>query len=101
MTELLGWLVAAVLLLVAAWQAVDLREAHWRRLRQQIAVEEAQAWAEEYQRESAALANECERLRDQLASLQELHVLRTRQALAANYRIIASNVEWKRRLPGS
>jgi hypothetical protein len=45
---LLGWLVAAALVLVVAWQAVDLVAARRTAQRQQVALEEAEAWGEEW-----------------------------------------------------
>lgn len=74
-----------------AWQ----QRRNLRRLR--IRAEEAEAWADEYQREAAALDAECVRLRNQVATLQMLYAERTRELLAVNFRIIATNVAWKRR----
>ena len=73
---------------------------HLRRQRDvsQIRMEEAQAWADEYERERDALAAECDRLREERATLQGMYVRRTRESLAANFWIIASNVEHRRRM---
>lgn len=81
-----------VLLLEQIWKLRSARDAC------QIRMEEAQAWADEYERERDALASECDRLREKLAALQGLYVRRTRESLAANFWIIASNGERKRPL---
>jgi septal ring factor EnvC (AmiA/AmiB activator) len=85
--------VLALCAVVVAWQ-------QRRRVRQwQIAAEEAEAWADEYQRERDALARqaadlmgEVRQLRDARAAMQDLVALRTRQLLALNYSFIAYNV---------
>ncbi len=65
--------------------------------RERIHRQEADDWAAESERHAAAMATECARLRDQVATLQMLYAERTRDLLAHNYRIIATNVAWKRR----
>jgi transposase len=94
---LLGWLVAGGLLLVVAWLRVDSAEARQAAERQRIERETVSDWADEYQREAAALDAECVRLRNQVATLQMLYAERTRELLAENFRIIATNVALKRR----
>lgn len=96
-----GWIAAGVLAIVAGWLWADLVEARREAERQRIERETVSAWADEYQREAAALDAECGRLRNQVATLQMLYAERTRELLAANYRIIATNVAWKRRRPDS
>lgn len=88
----LGWLVAGCLIIMAAWTYTDLRDLRTIARQRQIRLEESAAWADEYQRERDALAAECERLHEQLATLRQLYTLRTREALAANYWHIADNV---------
>lgn len=92
-----GWIAAGGLLLVAAWLWVDLTAARRAAERQRIERETVSDWADEYQREAAALDAECVRLRNQVATLQMLYAERTRELLAENFRIIATNVAWKRR----
>lgn len=94
---LLGWLVAIALLLIVAWLWVDLADARRAAAKQRIERETVSDWADEYQREAAMLDAECVRLRDQVATLQMLYAERTRELLAVNYRVIATNVAWKRR----
>ena len=65
----LGWLLAVALLLVAAWLWLDLSEARQAAKRQQIRAEEADAWADEYERTATALAGELDRLRERHATL--------------------------------
>ena len=60
--------------------------------RQRIRIEELSAWTDEYQRERDALASEVDRLQAAQRTLQELYTRRTREALAANYQLIAVNV---------
>lgn len=93
----LGWLVAGCLTIITAWAYTDLRDLRTVARERQIRLEEAQAWADEYQRERDALAAECDRLHSQLATLRYLYTERTREALAANYWYIARNVAWRQR----
>lgn len=93
----LGWIVAGFLAMLVAWLWADLVEARREAERQRIERETVSAWADEYQREAAALDAECGRLRNQVATLQMLYAERTRELLAVNFRIIATNVAWKRR----
>lgn len=94
---LLGWLVAGGLLLVVAWLRVDSAEARQAAERQQIRAEEADAWADEYERTAAALRAELDGLRERHATLTELYGEAVRRLLAVNYVVIHRNVEWKRR----
>lgn len=83
---LLGWLVAAALLLVAAWQAVDLSEAKRTASDQQVALEEAEAWCEEWRRQAETMATACNRIEAQLQHAEALyayHVHGTMLALNA------------------
>lgn len=93
---LLGWLVAGVLLLVAAWLWVDLADARRAAERQQIRAEEANAWADEHERTATALAAELNGLRERHATLTELYGEAVRRLLALNYIMIHRNLEWKR-----
>jgi hypothetical protein len=95
---IMGWLVAVCVAIVAAWAYTDLRDLRTVARELQIRVEEAQAWADEFERERDVLAAECDRLREERATLQGLYVRRTRESLAANFWIIASNVEHRRRM---
>ena len=93
-----GWFfcaAAVVALIMVRW---ELRHERDERRQLQIRMEEAQAWADEYERERDALAAECDRLREERATLQGMYVRRTRESLAANFWIIASNVEHRRRM---
>lgn len=74
--------------------AIDSRNAL---ARERIRREEADAWAEDFEQQAAALAAECDRLRERLGVLQMLYAERTRDLLAQNYLIIATNVKGKRR----
>ncbi len=94
---LLGWLVAGGLGLVAWWLWVDLVEARRVAAKQRIRAEEADAWADEYERTATALAGELDRLRERHATLTELYGEAVRRLLAVNYVIINRNMEWKRR----
>ncbi len=94
---LLGWLVAGGLLLVVAWLRVDLTAARQAAKRQQIRAEEADAWADEYERTATALAGELDGLRERHATLTELYGEAVRRLLAVNYVVIYRNLEWKRR----
>ncbi len=94
---LLGWLVAGALGLVAAWLWVDLVEARRAATRQRIRAEEADAWADEYERTAAAFRAELDGLRERYATLTELHGEAVRRLLAVNYVVIYRNLEWKRR----
>jgi hypothetical protein len=93
-----GWLVAGALLLSTAWLALAVWELRRQARAQRIAREEAQAWADEYQRERDALAAECEHLQSQLGNLRELYTGEVRRALARSFWLIAANAEWKKRL---
>jgi hypothetical protein len=106
---IMGWLVAVCVGIVAAWAYADLRDLRTVARELQIRIEEAQSWADEFERERDVLAaecdrlreeraTECDRLREERATLQGLYVRRTRESLAANYWIIASNVEHRRRM---
>jgi hypothetical protein len=95
---IMGWLVAVCVGIVAAWAYADLRDLRTVARELQIRIEEAQSWADEFERERDVLAAECDRLREERATLQGLYVRRTRESLAANYWIIASNVEHRRRM---
>lgn len=88
--------VLALCAIVVAWLQYR-RARRWR-----IAAKEADAWADEYQRECAAmvrqvngLAGENRQLRESRAALQDLVALRTRQLLAVNHSFIAYNVRRK------
>jgi hypothetical protein len=94
----MGWLVAVCVAIVAAWAYADLQDLRTVARERQIRMEEAQSWADEYERERDALAAECDRLREERATLQGMYVRRTRESLAANFRIIAKNVEHRRRM---
>ena len=65
--------------------------------RERIRRQEADAWAEYFEKETETLRCENVRLRDQVATLQMLYAERTGDLLAHNYRIIETNVAWKRR----
>lgn len=93
----LGWIVAGFLAMLVAWLWADLAAARRVAERQRIERETVSAWADEYQREAAALDAECVRLRNQVATLQMLYAERTRELLAVNYVHIERNLEWKRR----
>jgi gas vesicle protein len=86
------WIMAIALLAALAY-AEDRRSAL---ARERIRREEADAWAEQFEREAQALAAERDRLRKQLATVQEMHAERTRQLLAQNYYIIHENIERRR-----
>ena len=94
---LLGWLVAGGLLLVAAWLWVDLADARRVAAKQRIRAEEADAWADEYERTAAALRAELDGLRERHATLTELYGEAVRRLLAVNYVVIYRNLEWNRR----
>jgi cell division protein FtsB len=108
--SVLGWLVAVCVGIVAAWAYADLRDLRTVARERQIRIEEAQAWADKYERERDALAAECDRLREERdalaaecdrlreerATLRGLYVRRTRESLAANFWIIARNAERRR-----
>ena len=94
---LLGWLVAVALLLVVAWLWLDLSEARQAAKRQQIRAEEADAWADDYERTATALAAELDGLRQRHATLTELYGEAVRRLLTVNYVVIYRNLEWKRR----
>ena len=88
-----------VMLLLLAALVAALAYAEDRRnelARERIRREEADAWAEQFEREAQALAAERDRLRKQLATVQEMHAERTRQLLAQNYYIIHENIERRR-----
>lgn len=92
-----GWFAAGVLAIVAAWLWVDLVEARRAATRQQIRAEEADAWADEHQREAAVLAGDLDGLRERHATLTEVYGEAVRRLLAVNYIVIHRNLDWKRR----
>ena len=92
-----GWIAAGGLAIVAWWLWADLADAQRAAKRQQIRAEEADAWADEYERTATALAGELDRLRERHATLTELYGEAVRRLLAVNCVIINRNVEWKRR----
>jgi hypothetical protein len=53
---IMGWLVAVCVAIVAAWAYTDLRDLRTVARELQIRVEEAQAWADEFERERDVLA---------------------------------------------
>ncbi len=65
--------------------------------RERIRRQEADDWAAHFEAEAETLRCEKVRLCDQVATLQMLYAERTRDLLAHNYRIIETNVAWKRR----
>ena len=65
--------------------------------RERIRRQESDAWAERLEADAESLRCESARLREQVATLQMLYAERTRDLLAHNYRIIETNVAWKRR----
>lgn len=68
---------------------------HCRAQGQQRRAEELSCWAEAYQLDLVAAEQKNQQLRQRNATLVELHALRVRQLLAANYRIIAETVVWR------
>lgn len=94
---LLGWLVAAALLLVMVWLKATLVLTRRAAEKLVIAAQESDAWADEYQREAASLAADNARLQERLASMTELYGEAVRRLMAVNYVVIHRNVEWKRR----
>jgi hypothetical protein len=91
-----GWIAAGVLAIVAGWLWADLVEARREAERQRIERETVSAWADEYQREAAALAGELDRLRERHATLTQLYGEAVRRLLVSNYVIVHRNLEWKR-----
>lgn len=93
--------VVAACVLALCTAAVACRQHHQAR-RWRIAAEEAEAWADEYQRERDALARQAvdlvgenRQLRESRSALADVVALRTRQLLAVNYSFIAYNVRRK------
>ena len=89
-----------VMLLLLAALVAALAYAEDRRnelARERIRREEADAWAEQFERDAENQRTENARLSEQVATLQMLYAERTRDLLAQNYMIIATNVAWKRR----
>ena len=94
---LIGWLVAGVAAIVAAWLWMCLEDERNRSARLRIRAEEADAWADEYQRDAAALAGELDRQRERHATLLGLYGEAVRRLLAYGFVHIDRNLEWKRR----
>jgi hypothetical protein len=92
-----GWIAAGVLAIVAGWLWVDLVEARREAALQRIRAEEAEAWAEDYERTANALAGELDGLRERHVTLTELYGEAVRRLLAWNYVVIDRNLAWKRR----
>lgn len=86
---LVAWLAAVVALAYAQEQRIRLD-------RERIRREEADAWADQFEREATALSTENARLLRELAASQAQCSERTRQLLAQNYYIIHENIERRR-----
>lgn len=87
-------LLLLVAMLCAIGYAMDCRNMlALERIRRQ----EADDWAAHFEAEAETLRCENARLSEQVATLQMLYAERTRDLLAHNYRIIETNVAWKRR----
>jgi hypothetical protein len=86
--------IMAIALIAALAYAEDRRSAL---ARERIRREEADAWAEQFERDAESMRTENARLSEQVTTLQMLYAERTRDLLAQNYMIIATNVAWKRR----
>lgn len=97
-TILLGVCIGQAILLgsIIAWQYTNLRNLRRLASERQIRMEEAQAWADEYERERDAMAAECDRLGEQCSTLRALYTRQVRESLTGNYWIIARNAEWRR-----
>ena len=96
MTEFWGILagvLAAITVLCACGWDMERQRATALRIR----AEEAEAWADEHQREADAANAELDQLRERHAVLLELYAQLVRHALAQNYIVIERNLEWKRR----
>lgn len=94
---LFGWLLAGGLAVATAWMWVLLEDERSTSARHRIRAEEADAWADEYQREAAQASGELDQLRERHAMLTQLYGEAVRHLLAHNYVIIDRNLDWKRR----
>lgn len=92
-----GWLLVAVLAsaVIVLWSALE--DERSRRAQQQIKAGEAEAWADEHERQADAANAELDQMRERHAVLSELYAQLVRHALAQNYIVIERNLEWKRR----
>ena len=86
---LVAWLAAVVALAYAQEQRIRLD-------RERIRREEADAWADQFERDATALRTENAQLRRELSTSQAQCSERTRQLLAQNYYIIHENIERRR-----
>lgn len=89
--------IAILLALATAYAVLDAWQQRRNLRRLRIRAEEAEAWADEYQREAAVLAGELDRLRQRHATLTGLYGEAVRRLLAVGYVHIERNLEWKRR----
>ena len=95
---LIAAMAAAIVIAAVGWYDAERRCRQWQRQaeRHQRRAEEADAWSDQFERDADGYQEAHSILAERYAALYAAHTTLIRERLAANYTVIAANVERRR-----